>query len=130
MKEQLSKDEKDDLARGSKMDSCFEELNKNIKEISRRIGCIEEKVNKLEERSENTECASRESLGDMINQKYTRYIKGGGIPEDELDQFIDLHAAYKRVGGNHSGDAKFNYCINSLPILPPNANLTYDEKKE
>lgn len=61
--------------------------------------------------------ANREVLADRINQKYKYYISIGGIPEDEIDEFTSLHDAYKGVGGNHTGDVKFDYCINHLPII-------------
>lgn len=46
-------------------------------------------------------------LGDMINQKYHYYSEIEGIPEDEFDEFVALHDAYKGVDGNHSGDEKY-----------------------
>lgn len=38
---------------------------------------------------------------------------------------ISLHDAYKGVGGNHSGDAKFEYCINHLPVIPIETKLVF-----
>lgn len=72
--------------------------------------------------------ADREALGDRIHQKYKCYIKMNGIPEDEIDEFTHLHDAYKAVGGNHSGDAKYSYCINHLPILPAPVHLPENTK--
>ncbi len=60
--------------------------------------------------------ASRESLAYKINEKYHKYISQGYIPEDEYSEFINLHDAYKGVGGNHTGDEKFQYCIDNLQI--------------
>ncbi len=71
----------------------------------------------------NLMIAQREVLADRINQKYKHYISIKGIPEDEVDEFTNLHAAYKGVGGNHSGDAKFEYCINHLPVIPVETKL-------
>ena len=34
-----------------------------------------------------------------------------------------MHKAYNGVGGNHHGDAKFNYCINHLSVLPVESKL-------
>lgn len=67
--------------------------------------------------------AQREVLADKINDKYKHYLQIQGIPEDEVDEFVSLHKAYKGVGGNHSGDAKFEYCMNHLPILPVETKL-------
>lgn len=60
--------------------------------------------------------ASRESLAYKINERYKRYFALGYIPEDEYEEFIHLHDAYKGVNGNHSGDQKFNRCIENLPV--------------
>ena len=73
--------------------------------------------------------SQKETLADRINQKYKFYLSNNGIPEDEYDEFVSLHAAYKNVGGNHSGDAKFNYCIDHLPIIPVNVKLKFDDEK-
>ena len=72
--------------------------------------------------------AQKEQLADRINQKYKYYISINGIPEDEYDEFVSLHAAYKAVGGNHHGDAKFDYCINHLKVLPVETKLVYKEE--
>ena len=72
--------------------------------------------------------AQKEMLAEKINEKYKYYLSIGGVPEDERDEFISLHDAYKGVGGNHNGDAKFEYCINHLPIIPVETRLVIDEK--
>lgn len=69
----------------------------------------------------------KETLADRINQKYKFYLSKNGIPEDEVDEFISLHAAYKSVGGNHSGDAKFKYCMDHLQLIPVDIKLKYDD---
>ena len=72
--------------------------------------------------------ANKEMLAEEINKKYKHYISIGGIPEDEYDEFVSLHEAYNGVGGNHHGDAKFQYCINHLPIIPVETKLVYEEE--
>lgn len=72
--------------------------------------------------------AQREIMGDRINQKYKYYLKINGIPADEVDEFTNLHIAYKGCGGNHSGDAKYEYCMNHLPIIPVETKLVIDKK--
>lgn len=76
---------------------------------------------------QNIILTQKETLGDRINQKYKYYLSINGIPEDEVDEFISLHAAYKLCGGNHSGDAKFNYCMEHLPHIPVDVKLKFDE---
>lgn len=67
--------------------------------------------------------ANKEILAEKINEKYKYYISIKGIPEDEYDEFVSMHKAYNGVGGNHHGDAKFNYCKNHLSVLPVESKL-------
>ena len=69
--------------------------------------------------------ANKEMLAEKINEKYKYYISIKGIPEDEYDEFVSMHKAYNGVGGNHHGDAKFQYCIEHLPIIPVETKLIY-----
>jgi hypothetical protein len=69
--------------------------------------------------------ANKEMLAEKINEKYKYYINLKGIPEDEYEEFVNMHAAYNGVGGNHHGDAKFQYCIDHLPIIPVETKLVY-----
>ncbi len=77
---------------------------------------------------DNLMAAQREVIADKINEKYKYYISIKGIPEDEVSEFTNLHTAYKGVGGNHSGDAKYEYCINHLPVIPVETKLVVTEK--
>lgn len=72
--------------------------------------------------------ANKEMLAEKINEKYKYYISIKGIPEDEYDEFVALHNAYNGVGGNHHGDAKFQYCIEHLPIIPVETKLVYKDE--
>lgn len=72
--------------------------------------------------------ANKEILAEEINKKYKHYINIKGIPEDEYDEFVSLHKAYNGVGGNHHGDAKFQYCIDHLPIIPVETKLIYKDE--
>lgn len=74
--------------------------------------------------------ANKETLAAKINEKYKHYISINGIPEDEYDEFVGLHKAYKGVGGNSHGDAKFEYCMEHLPILPVDIKLVVKHDKE
>lgn len=65
---------------------------------------------------DNITKATCEELGDKINLKFKQYFELGYIPADEFDEFVNLHNAYKLVGGNHTGDAKYNKCISSLKV--------------
>lgn len=74
--------------------------------------------------------AQKEALADRINQKYKYYISIKGMPEDEVDEFTNLHIAYNHLGGNHSGDAKYDYCMNHLPIIPVEVKLIIKDENE
>ena len=67
--------------------------------------------------------ANKEMLAEKINDKYKYYVSIDGIPADEYDEFVSLHKAYNGVGGNHHGDAKYEYCINHLKVIPVERNL-------
>ena len=67
--------------------------------------------------------AQKEMMAEKINEKYKHYIAIDGIPEDEKDEFISLHDAYKGVGGNHHGDEKFDYCMKHLKVIPVERKL-------
>lgn len=96
------------------------------KELTTSIAKLTESDSSRDEQINNIIWAQKESLADKINQKYKHYIAINGIPEDEVDEFVSLHQAYNGVGGNHHGDAKFNYCMEHLPIIPVEVKLKYD----
>lgn len=96
------------------------------KELTTSIAKLAESDSSRDEQINNIMWAQKESLADKINQKYKHYIAINGIPEDEVDEFVSLHQAYNGVGGNHHGDAKFNYCMKHLPIIPVEVKLKYD----
>lgn len=99
------------------------------KELTDSIKSIIEYNSGKDKQIDNLMVAQREVLADKINEKYKYYISIKGIPEDEVDEFTNLHTAYKGVGGNHSGDAKYEYCINHLPVIPVETKLIIKENK-
>lgn len=92
------------------------ELTDSMKVLADTNAVKEEQINSLIN-------AQKEVLADRINSKYKYYISINGIPEDEVDEFTSLHFAYKCVGGNHMGDAKYEYCMNHLPVIPVETKL-------
>ena len=92
------------------------------KELKDSISSRDEQINSLI-------VANKEMLAEKINEKYKYYISIQGIPEDEYDEFVSLHGAYNGVGGNHHGDAKFQYCIEHLPIIPVETKLIHKEDR-
>lgn len=96
------------------------EIQKDLTDSIKSI--VEYNFNK-DKQIDNLMVAQREVLADKINEKYKYYISIKGIPEDEVDEFTNLHTAYKGVGGNHSGDAKYEYCMNHLKVIPVETKL-------
>lgn len=99
------------------------------KELTESIKCIASSNLHRDGQIDALLLAQRESLADKINHKYKYYISINGIPEDEVDEFTNLHVAYKGVGGNHSGDAKYDYCMKHLPIIPVEVKLILGNEK-
>lgn len=100
-------------------------LSAFMKEMSQSMAQTQAQISQIVERNlgedrqiDNLMIAQREVLADKINEKYKLYISINGIPEDELEEFTNLHTAYKGVGGNHSGDAKYEYCMRHLRVIP------------
>lgn len=102
------------------------QIQKELKDSIKSI--VDRNLNK-DKQIENLMVAQREALADRINQKYKYYISIKGIPEDEVDEFTNLHTAYKGVGGNHSGDAKYEYCMNHLQVIPVETKLVIKENE-
>lgn len=99
------------------------------KELTDSIKSIVEYNSNKDKQIDNLMAAQREILADKINEKYKYYISIKGIPEDEVDEFTSLHNAYKGVGGNHSGDAKYEYCMNHLEVIPVKTKLIMKDKE-
>lgn len=89
---------------------------------------LKDSISARDTRIDSLVIANKEMLAEKINEKYKYYISIKGIPEDEYDEFVSLHKAYNGVGGNHHGDAKFQYCIDHLPIIPVETKLAYKDK--
>ena len=60
----------------------------------------------------------QKDLKDTIDQKYEKYIRLGGIPSDEVDEFNSVYDAYRGLKGNHNREKKYEYVMNNLPIMP------------
>lgn len=70
------------------------------------------------EQIESLMVGTKELLGDTIDQKYEKYIRLGGIPSDEVDEFNSVYEAYRGLMGNHNREKKYGYVMNNLPIIP------------
>lgn len=106
------------------------EISKKIRnEMTDIIKDIDEDNQRQESQINSLVLAQKEMLAEKINEKYKYYISIKGIPEDEYEEFVSIHKAYKGLGGNHNGDAKFEYCIEHLPIIPVETKLVVKPKE-
>ena len=103
----------------------WEESKQIRKELTETIKELADDNQKKCEQIGSLIVANKEMLAEKINEKYKYYISIGGIPEDEYDEFVSMHKAYNGVGGNHHGDAKFEYCMEHLPIISVKTKLVY-----
>lgn len=87
------------------------ELTNSIKEIANGQGERDGQIAALME-------GSKELLGDTIDQRYDKYIKLKGIPQNEVDEFDAIYSAYKGLKGNHGRKTKYEYVKEHLPVLP------------
>lgn len=75
---------------------------------------LEKSVTEIKTLSETQSVALKVILANELNRKYRYYLELGYIPDEEFDEYVDNHDAYKALGGNHTGDAKFNYIMEHL----------------
>lgn len=113
-----------------KSDKDKRETAELLSNVMDKVNKIDTKLETMNERLVATEVATRVTLSDKINSKYKEYFGKNGIPEDEVDEFMALHDAYKGIGGNHSSDIKFNYCMDNLPIIPCQNKAVMDKIKD
>lgn len=68
-----------------------------------------------------------ELLGDKIDQRFSKYVSLGGIPENEVEEFDGIFAAYKALNGNHKREEKYKYVKNHMKVIPVESKLKIDE---
>jgi hypothetical protein len=118
---------KDEAEFRKNLNDYMEESRKDRKALHEIQKELKESVSVREEQINALVTANKEMLAEKINEKYKYYISIGGIPEDEFDEFVSMHKAYNGVGGNHHGDAKFEYCKEHLPVIPVEKRLKYEK---
>lgn len=92
------------------------QLTESIKQLVVSQTSSDEKISALM-------CGSKELLGNTIDERYAKYIKLGGIPENEIDEFDSIFDAYKGLNGNHGRETKYEYVKNHLPVIPVKTEL-------
>ena len=68
-----------------------------------------------------------ELLGDKIDQRFSRYVALDGIPENEVEEFDGIFAAYKALNGNHKREETYKYVKNHMKVIPVESKLKIDE---
>ena len=94
----------------------YRKSRNNIDLKNKEFEIIKEEISKMDKSIGSIMIAVKEISADRINEKYKYYLHIKCIPEDEFDEFCNLHNAYKGVGGNSTIDAKFDKAIEELPV--------------
>lgn len=97
----------------------MEEMKCTMKQVQSEQEELVSKIDTIVSSNVARDNAAMEEMCDRIGQKTRHYISDlHGIPEDEYDDFVRLFHAYKGIGGNHGAEAKYQYCMKHLPVLP------------
>ncbi|WP_243207066.1 hypothetical protein [Mediterraneibacter hominis] len=97
------------------------------KELVDSIQVVAQNGDKREKQIEALMFGSMELLGDKIDQRFSRYISLDGIPENEVEEFEGIYAAYKKLGGNHKREEKYKYVKQHLKVIPVVSKLKQEE---
>lgn len=93
------------------------------RELTDSIKAVADGGDRREQQIDALMVGNRELLGAEIDRRFDKYIELQGIPADEYDEFVSLHDAYKGCKGNHNRDAKYDYIIENLSVLPVESKL-------
>lgn len=94
------------------------------KEIQRQLN---ERSDDRDKKIEALMLGNMELLGDKIDQRFSRYVALDGIPENEVEEFDGIFAAYKALNGNHKREEKYKYVKNHMKVIPVEAKIKIDE---
>lgn len=94
-------------------------------EIQRQLN---ERSDDRDKKIESLMIGSMELLGDKIDQRFSRYVALDGIPENEVEEFDGIFAAYKGLGGNHKRAEKYKYVKDHMKVIPVESKLKTTEK--
>ena len=94
------------------------------REIQRQLN---ERSDDRDKKIEALMLGNMELLGDKIDQRFSRYVALDGIPENEVEEFDGIFAAYKALNGNHKREEKYKYVKNHMKVIPVESKLKIDE---
>lgn len=93
------------------------------KQFTTSIKELTDAQNKRDEQISALMCGSKELLGNTIDERYSRYVELGGIPQNEVDDFDDIYSAYRLLKGNHGRQTKYEYVKQHLSVIPVKTEL-------
>ena len=88
---------------------------------------LNERSDDRDKKIESLMIGSMELLGDKIDQRFSRYVALDGIPENEVEEFDGIFAAYKGLGGNHKRAEKYRYVKEHMKVIPVESKLKTDK---
>ena len=88
---------------------------------------LNERSDDRDKKIESLMIGSMELLGDKIDQRFSRYVALDGIPENEVEEFDGIFAAYKGLGGNHKRAEKYRYVKDHMKVIPVESKLKTDK---
>lgn len=94
------------------------------REIQRQLN---ERSDDRDKKIEALMLGNMELLGDKIDQRFSKYVSLGGIPENEVEEFDGIFVAYKALNGNHKREEKYKYVKNHMKVIPVESKLKIDE---
>lgn len=94
------------------------------KEIQRQLN---ERSDDRDKKIEALMLGNMELLGDKIDQRFSRYVALDGIPENEVEEFDGIFAAYKALNGNHKREEKYKYVKSHMKVIPVESKLKINE---
>lgn len=106
----------------------YRDVSRDIRDgMNQKIQAIIERNERKDELVDAIANGNKELLGDKIDQKFEKYVRLKGIPENEVDEFESLCQAYFRLKGNHNRKSRYEYVKNNMPILPVETSLAIKE---
>lgn len=103
------------------------QFKEDLKELTTNVKALTESGKHQGEQIDHLITGTMELLGDKIDDRFSRYLSLGGIPENEVAEFDGIYMAYKETGGNSGREYKYNYVKKHMPIIPVEINIVTDD---
>lgn len=125
LKEQRICDIQNSIVHDKKIEQRIDVLEESLNDVATKAQFICDSLKSINTNQTMTREALIEMLYQTIHHKCNKYIdEFKGIPADELEDFVRLKENYTACGGNHGLQQKVQYCLDNLPILPSDKNMT------